>query len=632
MYRKVKITKGSSGWGGPLVLEQNETCNKVLCVTGGGIHPVAATIAEMTGAETVDGFKTTVPDEQVLVAVVDCGGTARCGVYPKKRINTVNLVPVGAVGPLAQYITEDIYVSDVKEDTIAFTDEEVKVEKAVEKHLPEHGTIGFDGRVISMKNGKAYQEIAAKKHGHIVTSEDLIDLIWKDRPALSTKPAFALELKYTGASTTEKLARVREAIKQHGATTHVVASLDDICWITNLRGRDIDYFPLLLSYAIITMDEMKLYVDKQKLTEEMCNNLTATGITFHPYNNIYEDLKHLSSKETILLDPSRINYALRNCIPEGVSVVESENPSVLMKSVKNETELHNIEQAHIKDGVAVTRFMHWLKTHVGISSESPVTELSAADKLEEFRKEQDGYLWQSFEPICASADHAAIVHYSATKDSNVPVTENGLFLTDTGGGYLEGSTDITRTFAFGNVPQNMKEDFTSVLLCNLHLANIVFPYGTTGGSLDVIGRLPLWKRGLDFNHGTGHGVGYLMNIHEEPARFRRYLGNKAPIQDIALEPGMIITDEPGVYIAGSHGIRTENELMICEGETTAYGRFLYFKPITLVPIDLDAVVPEMMTIEDKELLNAYHKRVYETLAPHMKEDERKWLAEYTRAI
>ena len=178
----------------------------------------------------------------------------------------------------------------------------------------------------------------------------------------------------------------------------------------------------------------------------------------------------------------------------------------------------------------------------------------------------------------------------------------------------------------------MKEDFTSVLLCNLHLAHVVFPYGTTGGSLDVIGRLPLWKRGLDFNHGTGHGVGYLMNIHEEPARFRRYLGNKAPIQDIALEPGMIITDEPGVYIAGSHGIRTENELMICEGETTAYGRFLYFKPITLVPIDLDAVVPEMMTIEDKELLNAYHKRVYETLAPHMKEDERKWLAEYTRAI
>ncbi len=247
------------------------------------------------------------------------------------------------------------------------------------------------------------------------------------------------------------------------------------------------------------MDEMKLYVDKQKLTEEMCNNLTATGITFHPYNNIYEDLKHLSSKKKrSFLDPSRINYALRNCIPEGVSVVESENPSVLMKSVKNETELHNIEQAHIKDGVAVTRFMHWLKTHVGISSESPVTELSAADKLEEFRKEQDGYL--SGRASSQSVLLPTTQQLFTTAQPKIAMYQSRKmvsFLTDTGGGYLEGSTDITRTFAFGNVPQNMKEDFTSVLLCNLHLANIVFPYGTTGGSLDVIGTsstLETWIR------------------------------------------------------------------------------------------------------------------------------------------
>ena len=502
----------------------------------------------------------------------------------------------------------------------------------LEEHLPENGTIGFDGRVISMNNGNKYQKIAEKKHGHICDSEDLIDLIWEDRPAISTKPAFALDLKYTGASTKEKLVRVREAMKKNHATVHVIASLDDICWITNLRGRDIDYYPLLLSYAIITMDGMKLYVDSKKLTAEMCHNLETAGITILPYNAIYDDLKQLDPKETVLLDPSRINYALRSCIPANTSVVEKENPTVLMKSVKNETELHNIEQAHIKDGIAVTRFMYWLKTHVVKDSpDGPVTELSAAAKLEELRKEQDGYLWQSFGPICASGAHAAIVHYSASEESNVPITENGLFLTDTGGGYLEGSTDITRTLAFGNVPQQMKEDFTSVLLCNLHLANIVFLYGTTGGSLDVIGRIPLWKRGLDFNHGTGHGVGYLMNIHEEPARFRRYLSNN-PIQDVALEPGMIITDEPGVYITGSHGIRIENELMVCEGETTACGRFLYFKPITLVPIDLDAIIPEMMTVEDKELLNTYHKRVYEAIAPHLNNDEREWLKEYTRAI
>ena len=299
---------------------------------------------------------------------------------------------------------------------------------------------------------------------------------------------------------------------------------------------------------------------------------------------------------------------------------------------KNETELHNIEQAHIKDGVAVTRFMHWLKTHVGISSESPVTELSAADKLEDFGKNRTNISGRASSQSVPLPNTQQLFTTAQPKIAMYQSRKMVSSLQTPAAVIWKAPQTLQEPLHLEMFPQNMKEDFTSVLLCNLHLANVVFPYGTTGGSLDVIGRLPLWKRGLDFNHGTGHGVGYLMNIHEEPARFRRYLGNKAPIQDIALEPGMIITDEPGVYIAGSHGIRTENELMICEGETTAYGRFLYFKPITLVPIDLDAVVPEMMTIEDKELLNAYHKRVYETLAPHMKEDERKWLAEYTRAI
>ena len=331
----------------------------------------------------------------------------------------------------------------------------------------------------------------------------------------------------------------------------------------------------------------------------------------------------------MLMDEHTINYRIRMALPEGLKVVDDLNPSERMKAIKNETELKNTRIAHLKDGVAVTKFMYWLKTHVG---KEYITEYTAGKYLDSLRAEQEHFLDLSFDNISAYGANAAMMHYSAKEETAAELKPEGFLLVDSGGHYYEGTTDITRTFAFGNVPQNMKEDFTSVLLCNLHLANVVFPYGTTGGSLDVIGRLPLWKRGLDFNHGTGHGVGYLMNIHEEPARFRRYLGNKAQIQDIALEPGMIITDEPGVYISGSHGIRTENELMICEGETTAYGRFLYFKPITLVPIDLDAVVPEMMTDEDKELLNAYHKRVYETLAPHMKEDERKWLAEYTRAI
>lgn len=492
--------------------------------------------------------------------------------------------------------------------------------------MPENGTLGFDGRVVAAGMGTSLGDAIAKKHAKICYQEDLIDLIWEDRPLLSEKPAFALSEKYTGASTSTKLERIRTAMKEAGTNVHVIASLDDICWITNLRGQDIDYFPLLLSYAIITMEDMKLYVDDLKLTDEMKASLADAGVSLRPYNAIYEDIKLLSETDSVLVDPTRLNYALYNNIPKGTNIVEKQNPSVLMKSMKNDTELHNIVNAHIKDGVAITRFMYWLKKNVG---KVEITEIDAAEKLEEFRKEQEGYLWQSFDPICASGEHAASPHYAPTPESNVPITTDGLFLADTGGGYMEGSTDITRTFAFGNVPHNMKEDFTSVLLGNLHLANVVFPHGTTGGNLDVLARIPLWNRGLDFNHGTGHGVGYLMNIHEEPARIRHVTVGQT---DVTLEAGMIVTNEPGLYIAGSHGIRIENELMICKGEKNEYGQFMHFEPITYAPIDLDAILPEMMNEEDKAMLNAYHKKVYEVIAPHLCEEERQWLKEYTREV
>ena len=251
------------------------------------------------------------------------------------------------------------------------------------------------------------------------------------------------------------------------------------------------------------------------------------------------------------------------------------------------------------------------------------------EKLEEFRKEQEGYLWQSFEPICGSGEHGAIVHYAATEETNVPVVTDGLFLTDTGGGYMEGSTDITRTFAFGKLSDQMKEDFTTVLKCNLHLARAVFLYGTTGYNLDVLARIPAWERGLNFNHGTGHGVGYLMNIHEAPTGFRCAIRDR---EKQPIEAGMILTDEPGLYIEGSHGIRTENELLVRKGQKTEYGQFLYFEPITYAPIDLDAVIPEQLTQEDKEQLNAYHAKVYELVGPRLNDEEREWLKEYTRAI
>lgn len=500
------------------------------------------------------------------------------------------------------------------------------VEEFIADVLPENGTLAFDGRVVAMGEGQALEAAVAPKNGTISYSEDLVEKIWEGRPLLSEEPAFALEEKYTGESTASKLARIRESMKAAGANIHVIAALDDVCWTTNLRGNDIEYFPLLLSYAIITMEDMRLYIDERKLTDEMKAKLAADQISLRPYNAVYDDVKGFKDTDAVLVDPSRLNYALYNNLPEGTRVIEQTNPTILMKAMKNDTELKNIVNAHIKDGVAVTKFMYWLKMNTG---KLEITELSAADKLEEFRKEQEGYLWQSFEPICGFGEHGAIVHYSSTPETNVALKEGSLFLTDTGGGYYEGSTDITRTFAVGDIPENMKEDFTTVLKCNLHLTRAVFLHGTTGYNLDVLARQPLWERGQNFNHGTGHGVGYLMNIHEAPSGFRCAIRDK---EKHPLEPGMIITNEPGLYIEGSHGIRIENEMVVRKGECTEYGQFLYFEPITYVPIDLDAIKSELLTAADKEQLNAYHAKVYETIAPHLNEEEKTWLKEYTKKI
>ena len=297
-----------------------------------------------------------------------------------------------------------------------------------------------------------------------------------------------------------------------------------------------------------------------------------------------------------------------------------------MKARKNETEISNIINAHIKDGIAVTRFMYWLKKHVG---HMEITEITAAKKLDSFRQEQEGYLWQSFEPICGYGPHGAIVHYSATEETDLAILPGNFLLTDTGGGYYEGSTDITRTFALGSITQEMKDDFTTVLLCNLHLANATFLYGTSGYNLDILARQPLWERALNYNHGTGHGVGYLLNIHEAPAGFRISVRER---EKHPLEEGMVITNEPGIYRTGSYGIRIENEMVVRKGICNEYGQFMYFEPITYVPIDLDAVNPELMTAKDRQQLNKYHAAVYETIAPHLNEEERQWLKEYTREI
>lgn len=492
--------------------------------------------------------------------------------------------------------------------------------------VPRGGTVAFDGRVLSMGEGREFEEVLAARQIRIHYSVDLVGDIWEDRPPLSDKPAFFLEEKYSGESTASKLKRVREVMEEHGATAHIIASLDDVCWLLNIRGDDIDFFPLLLSYAIVKKDGVELYVDDSKLDDRIQVELAKNQVTIHPYNAIYDDVKGLSGSETVLIDPMKMNYALYKNIP--CRIVEAANPTILMKAMKNEVELANIREAHIKDGVAVTKFMHWIKTRY---DKETITELSSAAKLTELRAAQEGYIRDSFEPLCAFADHAAMMHYSPSAETDVSLSSGAFFLNDTGGGYYEGSTDITRTFVLGSVEAQMKRYFTAVVRAMMRLSRARFLYGCYGYNLDVLARGPIWDLDLDYQCGTGHGVGYLANVHEPPTGFRWYVV-PSKNEHHKLEEGMVITDEPGIYEDGQFGIRIENEFVVRKGVQNKYGQFMYFETITFAPIDLDGIDPEEMSRDEREWLNHYHEQVYEKIGPRLTEEEREWLKEYTRPI
>ena len=500
------------------------------------------------------------------------------------------------------------------------------VEEYLEAELKSGQTLSFDGRVVSVGEGDEYASIAKKNGAKVDYQEDLIDAIWTDRPPLSEEPVWFLEEKYSGESTESKLSRIRREIADAGCDTHIVSTLDDICWTLNIRGNDIDFFPLVLSYAIIRKDSFDLYIDERKLDDKLKSILEKVGVTLHPYNAIYEDVKKLPENATVLIDKSKLNYAIFNNIPNAVSIVNKRNPEILMKALKNPVEVENIKKAEIKDSVAHVRFMKWLKENLG---KIRITEMSASEKLDEFRAEMGNFIRDSFEPISSYGPHSAIVHYSSSPETDVELKAGSLYLSDTGAGFYEGSTDITRTYALGEVPKKMKDDFTIVAISNLQLASAKFLQGSSGLTLDILARKPFWDRGLNYNHGTGHGVGYLLNIHEGPAGFR-YKFRAGETEEI--QEGMVITDEPGLYIEGSHGIRLENELLARKGVQNEYGQFLYFETITLIPFDLDAISLDMLNEENRKLLNDYHKRVYEEIAPHLNEEEKVFLKKYTRAV
>lgn len=502
------------------------------------------------------------------------------------------------------------------------------VKEFIEKELKAGGKLAFDGRVINSALGKALREIAKKKGASIAMDEDLIDLIWRDRPPLSAEPVWMVPLSASGKSSAEKLAELRRVMAEKGASTHLLTSLYDIAWLLNVRGGDISYVPVVLSYLALTAHDCFWFVNEKVLSAEVKDYIASIGVTVRPYDDFYTYIKSLGEVEKVLLDKGTVNTRAIESIPSGVEIIDEPNPTVWMKSIKNAVEIANTRAAHTKDAVAVTKFMIWLKTNIG---KIPMTELSVADKLEKLRKEGEGFLDLSFETISGYAHHGAIVHYGPTQESDIPLAPEGLLLVDSGAHYIEGTTDITRTFALGPVTDEMKKDFTRVLISNLNLANAHFLYGCTGMNLDILARAPLWDVNLDYKHGTGHGVGHILNVHEGPNGFR---WRKSPDRNegSVLEEGMITTDEPGIYIEGKYGIRIENELLCRKGVKNEYGQFMYFEPLTFVPIDLDAVDVDMLTFVDKQRLNHYHAAVYDVVSPYLTDEEKEILKTYTRAI
>ena len=494
----------------------------------------------------------------------------------------------------------------------------------IENEVPSGSKVGFDGRTISAAMGAILELNLAKKNITISYEDDLLNEIWEDRPALSDAKAFLLDIKYSGEDFTSKIARVREWMRENNTTTHILTSLDDIAWLFNIRGGDIKYNPVVLSYAVITLDKAILFVDENKLNDEIKTSFGEEVVEIKNYFEIYEFVKTINKEEIVLIDSNKISYSILKNIPAGVKVVNGMNPSTKFKAQKNSVEIENTKKAHIRDGVAVTKFMYWLKNNIG---KIEITELSAADKITELRREQGKFIEESFGTIAGYASNGAIIHYSVTKESNITLKDRGLFLLDSGGQYFDGTTDITRTFALGELTEEEKYHFTTVARAMIRLSDVKFLHGVNGYYLDILARGILWNEGLNYNHGTGHGVGHVLNVHEGPNGFR--LDNK---ESAILEEGMITTNEPGFYKAGSHGIRLENEMLCVKGEKNEFGQFMEFEPITIAPIDLDAINVELIKENKKAYLNEYHKMVFDTVSPFLTTEETNWLKEYTRAI
>lgn len=489
--------------------------------------------------------------------------------------------------------------------------------------LPSGSCVGFDGKVFAQSNAKKIEKALENSSITVNDENDFIEIIWEDRPKVEFNTIDNHDIDFAGKTTKEKLELVREKMKKEKVDCYVLGSLDDLAWLFNIRGSDVTNNPVVMAYGIITHNKASLFVRKDQITDDASKVLETNGVDIFNYEEIVDEAKKIDKKSCIFIDASKTNRWLYKAIPAECKIIEGTNITTELKAIKNDVEIENLIKCQTRDGVAMVNFLYWLEKNLG---KEAISEISASDKLTKFRSEQENYKGISFDTIAGYKDHAAMMHYKASKETEYTLENKGMFLIDSGGQYLDGTTDITRTIILGDITEEEKRDFTLVLKGHIALCQAKFLYGATGSNLDILARYPLWEHGIDYKCGTGHGVGYFLNVHEGPQNFSQ-VPNKTK-----LENNMIITVEPGIYREGKHGIRTENTVVVKEDEKTEFGQFLRFETISYCPIDLKGINIDMLDNKEKKWLNDYHKEVYNKLSPYLADDISEWLKINTREI
>ncbi len=490
-------------------------------------------------------------------------------------------------------------------------------------NLDEDSTVGFDGKVVSESLVEKMEKQFSTKNIKLEENYDFIGEIWIDRPKESKDKIFVHDVKYAGKAPKEKLEDVRKEMKESKVDYFLLGSLDDVAWLYNIRGRDVENNPVVTSYALVSMDKSWLFVDKSKVDKEVEEFLNENGIEVKEYGDVRNNIENINKDSKIFIDPDKTNRWIYNGIPKECEIVEGMNFTTKLKAIKNSVEIENLKNCYIKDGVALVKFLYWLDKNVG---HKEITEISAEEKLESFRREQDLFVEPSFGTIAAYREHAPMMHYSATEETDYSLKPEGMFLVDSGGQYYDGTTDTTRTIILGPITDEEKRDFTLTLKGLINLSKAKFLHGATGSNLDVLARLPLWEVGIDYKCGTGHGIGFFLNVHEGPNNF-----SQSPTK-VVIEEGMVTSIEPGVYKEGKYGIRLENVVVAVKDHENESGQFMKFETLTNCPLDLEGIDVELLSEEEIKWLNNYHKQVYSNLSPYLNEEEKEWLKKETREI